>query len=178
MYTRIFYWMYVHPEGARPASDAFRVLNFNAGATFDSNFLGPGQNPALGVVNLRLLDIQGQRQMIFALRTNKITLMFLNAMNSGGTIGALRLGIEPYETQTSIMIRNSPGYVYNSALDLIDVKVERVWARLKAPNSIPKDWGVIDPLVDVVQISFGHSKQNAYGDVVLGDDPDALDQDQ
>jgi ribosome biogenesis GTPase A len=124
------------------------------------------------------MDVQAQKQMIFALRTDKITLMFINAMNSGTPIGALRLGIEPYETQTSIMIRDSPGYVYNSSVDLIDVKVEKVWARLSAPNSIPKDWGVIDPVVDVVQISFLHSKQNAYGDLNLGDNPDALDTDR
>src|SRR5262245_55106898 len=106
--------------------DAFEVVNFEAGSTFDSEFLGPGRNSSLGKVKLHLMDIEAQKEMVFALETDAITMRFANAMNNKKMIRKMALAVEPYETQTSIIYRDSPGFVLNTAVWMWDVTVQKV----------------------------------------------------
>ncbi len=162
MYTRIYYYMYIFNHDG--TQDAFEVVNFNSGEHFDAGFLGPGQNPSMAEVKLHLLDIESQGQMIFALRTDAITMRFANAMNSGKLIRKMGLAVEPYETQVSVIYRDSPGFVLNRAVFMFDVKVEKIWMRMKDPNVIGKVYGIIDPYIDVIQVSFKSSTEMDYGD--------------
>lgn len=162
--TRVYYYMYIFNHDG--THDAFEVVNFEAGSTFDSEFLGRGQNPSLGKVRLHLLDIEAQKEMVFALETDAITMRFANAMNNNKMLRRMALAVEPYETQTSIMYRDSPGFVLNTAVFMFNVTVEKVWMRLKDPNVYRGSW-FGDDYIDVIHIKFGDVTEESYRDQVV-----------
>lgn len=165
-YSRIYYYMYIFNHDG--THDAFEVVNFNAGSIFDSDFLGPGKNPGLSKVKLHLLDIEAQKEMVFAVETNTLTMRFANAMNDKKMFRRIALAVEPYETQTSIIYRDSPGFVLNSALFMYDVTVQKVWMRLKDPNVHKAYYDTYAPYIDVIHIKFKDDAEGSYRDQVLG----------